>query len=88
MNRIIKTLNKLQGIDIEFPRLANYMHDRKYLLDDVYSDPVGWDRFTFKNFETNERISVKFCSTRRGITIIDVEEAEHECFQGVQNGIL
>lgn len=90
MNRIIKTLNKLQGIDIEYHRLADYMHDKKYLLDKVYFDPTGKTRFVFKNFETTERISVEFQSMRRGteIIIIDVTKAEHECFQGVQNGIL
>lgn len=88
MGRIIRTLYKLKDIEIEYDKLANYMHEKKYLLDKCYLEPLGWDRFIFKNFETDERICIKFCSTPRGIIIIDVNEAEPIENTWVQNGIL
>ena len=78
MGRTIKTLYKLKDIEIEYDKLANYLHNKKYLLDKCYFIALDWNRFIFKNYETNERICIKFCSTPRGIIIVDVMEAEPE----------
>lgn len=78
MNRIIKALNKLKDIEIEYDRLADYLHNRKYLLDKCYLVALEWNKFIFKNYETKERICIEFCDTPRGIIIADVRELEPE----------